>query len=197
MTEWYAAFGSVRPPAMHFLISLGGKDSSSLYFCEPPNTVYEIGISMAIGQGARPVEPMLEDLFWPNPKPSSRSALLSLAYLMHVAKSQEGSACGGKTTTVVITQRGTFTFVSDEEMTRAEEFAEKVHGFLDKVRQALLRPSSEEEPNLALGRLSKAYADLKDEELSLTFPSLAQLEKGWWERKQSKQLAAQKSEPEP
>ena len=78
MTSWYSAFGNVKPPIVHFLVSLGGKDNSSLYFCEPPNTVCSVGDVMAIGQGARPIESFANDLFWSIPKFGAKSALLKL-----------------------------------------------------------------------------------------------------------------------
>lgn len=190
MTEWHSAFGGVKPPALHFLISAGGKDGSSLYFCEPPNTVYSVSHVMAIGQGARPIEPFAEGLFWPIPKFGVKSALLKLAYLMQIAKNQEGSACGGKTTTVVVSDRGTFTFVDNDEMNKAEDFAEHLDEFLSSIRKGLLDSFAEgeqEKPSVeelfTINEISRKYSELSEQAKSLTFPSLVHLERGWWERK--------------
>jgi hypothetical protein len=193
MTEWYSAFGSNKPPALHFLISWGGKGSSSLFFCEPPNTVYSVSHVMPIGQGARPIEPMVDGLFCTIPKFGVRSALLKLAYLMHIAKNQEGSACGGNTTTVVVTDRGTFTFVDGDEMEKAEKFAEKLDEFISTVRKGLLHSfaeTPEEKPSIesifTVSSLSQIYSELSNEAEALAFPSLKFLETGWWERKKLK-----------
>jgi 20S proteasome alpha/beta subunit len=183
MTKWYGGFGSMKPPALHFLLSAGGNNSSALYFCEPPNTVLFISYAMAIGQGARPIEPFTESLFWGIPVFGVKSALLKLAYLMHVAKSEEGAACGGNTTTVVVSNEGTFAFVDNDEMKKAEELAERMDGFLGKIRQGLLGPSTQVEQETKISEFSKQYADLTKEAENLSLPSLEWLDKPWWGRK--------------
>lgn len=183
MTEWYLGFGSTKPPVLHFLLSAGGNGHSALYFCEPPNTVLFISHAMAIGQGARPIEPFAESLFWNLPQFGVKEALLKLAYLMHVAKSEEGSACGGKTTTVVVSDQGTFAFVSDDEMEAAEKWAERMDSLLGTIRSDLSGPFTQEEQEMKIKEFSQRYFDLAREAKGLSFPSLETLDKAWWDRK--------------
>jgi 20S proteasome alpha/beta subunit len=183
MTEWYSGFGTVKPPALQFLLSHGGNKHSGLFFCEPPNTVLSVTHAMAIGQGARPIEPLLPALFWPIPKFGVKSALLRLAYLMHRAKTEEGSACGGRTTTVVVSSDGAFTFLEDDEMKQAEELGASIGKFVGDLRKGLLSLPTQEAQEAEIKGFSQEYLELAKEAESLAFPSLDWLDKPWWKRK--------------
>jgi 20S proteasome alpha/beta subunit len=187
MTEWYSGFGAARPPALHFLLSHGGNEHSGIYFCEPPNTVLSVTHVMAIGQGARPIEPLLDKLFWPIPKFGVKSALLKLAYLMHRAKSEEGSACGGSTTTVIVSSDGAYTFVEEGEMQKAEEVAGRMEKFLGDIRKGLLSPEKLESQDAAIKKFTQKYLELTSEAEALQFSSLSWLERPWWKSKKERQ----------
>ncbi len=152
MTDWYLGFGTVKPPVLHFLLSYGGKEQSGLFFCEPPNTVLRVTHAIAIGQGARPIDTFIKNLFWPIPKFGVKTALLRLAYLMCRAKNEEGSACGGNTTTVVVTKDGAFTFVEQEEMQKAEDLASQLDEFLSDLRKQILSSEPKESPEVDMKR---------------------------------------------
>jgi len=184
MTTWYSAYGAMKPPALHFLLSCGGRQTSNLYFCEPPNTVLRASHVMAIGQGARPIETLMNALFWPIPKFGVKSALLRLAYLMYRAKNEEGSACGGNTTTVVVTKGGAFTFVEDEEMRKAEDLASRVDDFLGDFRKQILSA----EPKDAKEVDMKRYVEMIKEAENMPF-SLEWLEKTGWKTTKQKSKA--------
>ncbi len=191
MTAWYSSYGLTKPPVLQFLLSCGGKATASLLFCEPPNTVLSVSHVMAIGQGARPIEPIMKGLFWPIPKFGVGSALLRLAYLMQRAKSEEGSACGGNTTAVVVTKHGAFTFVEDEEMQRAEALASKVDDFLAGFRKQLL---STDPKDAKAVDLKKHMKEVSKEAGLLTF-SLDLLDRtGWRPKKHTSPMAGKDPE---
>jgi hypothetical protein len=174
MTAWYSAYGVMKPSAPQFLLACGGKRTSNLFFCEPPNTVLRISDVIAIGQGGRPIEPIMQTLFWPIPKFGVKSALLRLAYLMYRAKAEEGSACGGNTTAVIVTKDGAFTFVKDEEMQKAEVLASKVDSFLTDTCKQLLTSEPKE-----AGQGMEQFVSLGKDAKELRF-SLELLNKTGW-----------------
>jgi hypothetical protein len=180
MTDWYSAFGAVKPPLLHFLLASGGKDHSELYFCEPPNTVLSCHESMAIGQGARPLDNITSHLFWPWLAGGVKGALLKLAFLMYRAKTEEGSACGGATTTLIVTKRGRFAFIPSGEMEAAENLAKNVEDWLMEIRKSVLGGAAKEE---TAKELSKQHLYLSSRVEELEFPSLSRLERPMpWEK---------------
>jgi hypothetical protein len=97
MGRWYRSYGHSQVPILEFLVGNVIVDEwAGLYYLQPPSTIL-MKAPMAIGRGARPVEPLLDLLS--NAKNPLKPQLLLTAYLMHLAKEQEGSACGGQTTT--------------------------------------------------------------------------------------------------
>ena len=134
------------------------------------------------------MEPLLTLLS--NEKNPLKPQLLLMAYLMYLAKKEEGSACGGHTTALVITRHGSFTFV--EEMDAAEELAGEIHSCaLQCVREMV--GASTRIPTTPFQDLQK---DLMDRAEKFEFYSLKHLEFNVWERKKAKakQLVAHKLE---
>jgi 20S proteasome alpha/beta subunit len=174
MTDWYRAFGAVKPPALHFLLASGGQDHSELYFCEPPNTVWGCHEPMAIGQGARPLDNITSDLFRPWLSGGVKGALLKLAFLMHRAKTEEGSACGGATQTLIVTKTGRFAFIERDEMEAAEKLAKGVEDWLMEIRKSVLGGAAKEE---TAKEFAKQYLYLSSRTEELKFPSLTRLER--------------------
>jgi hypothetical protein len=186
MGRWYRSYGHSQIPVLEFLV---GKvivnDWAGLYYLSPPSTIL-IQAPMAIGRGARPVEHLLTLLS--NDNNPLKPQLLLVAYLMHLAKEQEGSACGGQTTALVITKDGSFTFV--DEMDAAEKLAGEIHSSaLQYIRETV--GASTRFPVTAFQDLQK---ELLDRTSKFEFPSLKHLESNFWERRRAKQLASQKRE---
>lgn len=126
MGAWHRSYGDTHIPATEFLVGrVILHESASLYFCQPPSTVI-CDAPFAIGRGARPVEPLLSLLS--NKKCPLRPALLTMAYLLYIAKKDESSACGGCSSVLIITKDGGWTFVEDSEMLEAEELAGSLYG---------------------------------------------------------------------
>ncbi len=86
MGPWHSSYHHVRPPNLQFVIAslVVGDEQAQVFLCEPPSTV-AYGWPIAIGQGARAVDPHLSILI-PLKNLNVRSALLRLAYLMYLAK---------------------------------------------------------------------------------------------------------------
>jgi hypothetical protein len=189
MGRWYRSYGNSQAPVLEFLVGKVIVDEwAGLYYLQPPSTIL-VKAPMAIGRGARPVEPLLDLIS--NEKNSLKPQLLLIAYLMHLAKEQEGSACGGQTTALVITKDGSFTFV--EEMDAAEKLAGEIHSSaLQCVREMV--GASTRYPATTFQDLQK---DLLDRTAKFEFTSLKHLEYNVWKRKRAKQLTAQEAEPEP
>lgn len=59
-------------------------------------------------------------------KMDARSLLLRIAYLMYLAKRDEGAACGGDTFGAAISSDGGFALIEEEEIRQAEELAKRL-----------------------------------------------------------------------
>jgi 20S proteasome alpha/beta subunit len=181
MGTWFNDFQQIRPPSVQFLLALiqEGWENASLYYCEPPNTV-AYGSPIAIGKGSRPVEPLLDILSpVPHEQMDARSALLRVAYLMYLAKRDEGSACGGDTYATAISADGGFTLVSDEEMERAESLAMK----LDKsIESGIRRITGSQQSTLHRSPYPESLDSVTKEFSQFEFQSLKYLQRKLWKR---------------
>lgn len=179
MEEWYNAYRYVHAPQVQFILAIIQKDwkNASLYYCEPPNTVAQ-GSPIAIGKGARAVDPALDILrAVAGEKMDARSALLRAAYLMHLAKSYEGSACGGDSFAAVISAGGGFTFVGDEEMSKAEALAKN----LDKSLESGIRKATGSDASiLHKFPFPKSFDEVSEQLKGFDFPSLKHLDRKLW-----------------
>lgn len=102
----------------------------------------------------------------------ARSALLRLAYLMHLAKKDEGSACGGDTYTFVISTAGGLASIDREEIKEAEELAKKMDSILiSAILNVVGGPR--EYPAQAV---SDAFSAIAEKYGQIDFPSLKMLE---------------------
>lgn len=174
MGDWYRSYGHSQVPTLEFLVGTVIVDKSvGLYFLQPPNTIIQEA-PFAIGRGARPVEPLLDLIS--NHKSTLKSQLLLVAYLMYLAKEQEGSACGGPTNALVITKRGGWTFVT--EMDAAETLASDIHF---SVQQYILEVAGTS-PVIPRPPFNDLYRELKEKAGKLEFPSLRNLERNVWRR---------------
>ena len=188
MGRWYRSYGHSQPPVIEFLVGKVIVDKwAGLYYLQPPSTIL-IKAPMAIGRGARPVEPLLSLL--DNEKNPLKSQLLLIAYLMHLAKEEEGSACGGRTTALVVTREGSWTFV--DEMDAAEKLAADIHSSVQQCVREIVGASTRF-PTTPFQELQR---DLLLRAEKFEFASLRHLEWNLWKQRKSKESAAQKAEME-
>jgi len=190
MTEWYAAYGQNRPPSTQFVFAAAVGGSCELFYCSPPNTVLPKNEPFAVGQGARPIEPLFPSLPAFS-QPSAESALLRTAYWMYRAKRDEGSMCGGPTAIFMISQYGKAAPFGGQEVKAAEELGAEVDELLQQCRYSVLNGTSEQEQRSFLGDFSNSYLALAAKARDIAFPTLQWLEGTSW----ATQSASQKSEP--
>jgi hypothetical protein len=175
MERWYNSYHHIQPPQIQFLLAFIQEswERAMLYYCEPPSTV-AYGSHIAIGKGSRVVDPHL-GIFSPTQKEKldAKSALIKLAYLMHLAKTDEGAACGGDTHAFVIGVDGGFALVDDAEMREAENLAKK----LTELMGMELRKITSIRPNDLSKTFSKASSEIREAYRNLTFKSLELMEK--------------------
>jgi 20S proteasome alpha/beta subunit len=175
MGPWYNSYRRVQPPQVQFLIAFTqiGWDGAALYYCEPPSTVASGG-RIAIGKGSRAVDPLLNIFDTPrNEKIDAKSALVKLAYLMYVAKRDEGSACGGETHAFVVAKDGGFALVTQDEMEEAERIAEKFSNTMDEGLREMTNPT----PDNFFNAIPSRLGSIADEYRNLSFQSLQLMEK--------------------
>jgi 20S proteasome alpha/beta subunit len=186
MGRWYRSYGHSQPPGIEFLVGKVIVDNwAGLYYLQPPSTIL-LKAPMAIGRGARPVEPLLGLL--DNEKTPLKSQLLLIAYLMHLAKEEEGSACGGRTTVLVVAKDGSFTFV--DEMDAAEKLAAEIHSSIQQCVREMVGAATRF-PTTPFQELQK---DLLSKAEKFEFASLRHLERNVWKRRKPRQLTPRKSE---
>jgi hypothetical protein len=123
-----------------------------------------------------------------NVKHPLKPTLMALAYLMHLAKTQEGSACGGETGAMVISKAGGWSFVSGNEMRDAEELAAEMDTESTRALKGMLGLSPENEDRLVT--FATHYKELSDRANALDFPSLKQMDKLLWAKRCEKRKQA-------
>jgi hypothetical protein len=175
MTTWHSSYHHFQPPNLQFLIAsvVVGNKSGQVFLCEPPSTV-AFGWPIAIGRGARAVEPRISILGpYAGKSMDAKSALLRLGYLMFLAKRDEASACGGNTHTIVASVEGGIALIDDEEMEEAEKLAKEMDSALIKAIETL---ASCPQKNPAQ-KLSETFHSITEKYEKAAFPSLKMLEK--------------------
>lgn len=98
MLKWDAAHPHGAPDT-EFIFGAALLEGHALYHCRPPNSMNPKPY-IAIGQGAAIVDPLHSILFRDQKGP--RTTLRQMAYLMFRAKTDYGSACGGKTNAIFL-----------------------------------------------------------------------------------------------
>jgi 20S proteasome alpha/beta subunit len=102
MTEWYAAYGQIKPPASTLILGsrLNGKQAK-LFRCEPPNTFLHSPGYVAAGAGESVTDPIHDLLFDTGSTTPVEHALRRVCYLMYRAK-EANAFCGGSTVCVYL-----------------------------------------------------------------------------------------------
>lgn len=173
MGRWHRSYGQTSSPAVEFLLAVAipsPRATFGLFYCQPPSTVFKHLGPLAIGRGARPVDPLLKAML--HGELHAKTALLKLGYLMHVAKSEEGSACGEGTKAVIITTKRSCAFVTEHEMEQTERLAVECRSMVDNYRNALLSARTAEAFKREGNDLVNSFAEFLTKAESLDFPSL-------------------------
>ncbi|MGH9495998.1 MAG: hypothetical protein ACRD3B_13445 [Candidatus Sulfotelmatobacter sp.] len=173
MGTWHRSYGQTQPPVVEFLLALSIQSPRSifgLFYCQPPSTRMRCREPMAIGRGSRPVDPLLKTLLRGELNP--KSALLKLAYLMRVAKSEEGSACGDDTQAIIVTTQRTHAWINKNEMADAERLAEECRELIDQHRVTLLSAEKPEWIEPHKDDLFETFTVFLKKAEALEFPSL-------------------------
>jgi hypothetical protein len=176
MTVWHNSYGAQQAPNLQFIVGIVSGNLERILLCEPPATVLE-SHPVAIGRGARAVEPLLhQDGLIPH-SASMRATLLRLAFLMYRAKKDEGSACGGDTHAAVIPKGGMFFLVPKEEMAAAEKLAGEIDQLMLSAARMITKDlSATSADSNSLETLSGQYKNLLQRWRDLDFPSVRRYE---------------------
>jgi hypothetical protein len=179
MGDWFRSYGVAQTPAMQFLVASNSTDDNAgrVLLCEPPSTVMETFGPCVVGAGARPVNPMLR-LLAPrhNESFSLRSTVLRILYLIYLARRYDSSV-GEETEMIVLSNRGSFTYIDRRELKQAEGLGEKVDALLLDVARQLLSAEMESNPQTIAEEFLRGYFDVMEQNPQVYFPSLAYLDK--------------------
>lgn len=184
MTEWFAAFSGARPPATEFVLAAAVRGVCNVFYCSPPNTVLEKSPALAVGQGARVVDPLLPN--GTSVLPCTREAVLRAAYWMNRAKRDEGSMCGGITHMFMISEKGGIALSDSKQLAAAESFAEEVDALVSDFTHGVLSGKSDEEQKEQLRIFSEQYVKLDQQAKSLDLLGMEMLGGDWGKRARNK-----------
>ncbi|HUB00530.1 MAG TPA: hypothetical protein VMA34_19525 [Terracidiphilus sp.] len=119
-----------------------------LYNCEPPNTMVPVdredasGGYIGIGAGASVTDPIFRTLF--STTCSANIGLRQIAYLMHRAKKDAATACGGETNAVLLKNEFSFPMWVDPcHMKRAEDWGKNLDFCLQMTACTFLAETDE------------------------------------------------------
>jgi hypothetical protein len=179
MGDWFRSYGVAQIPSMQFLVASNSVDDNAgrVLLCEPPSTVMETFGPCVVGAGARPINPMLK-LLTPryNESFSLRSTVLRLTYLNYLARKYD-SSIGEETEMIVLSNRGSFTYIDRRELKQAEGLGEKVDALLLDMARQVLSAEMESNPQTIAEEFLRGYFDVMEQNPQVYFPSLAYLDK--------------------
>jgi hypothetical protein len=190
MTEWYGAYGHNRPPSIQFILAAAIAGRCELFYCSPPNAVLRKTQPFAVGQGARPVDPLFPAPS--NSPPTAEAAILRAAYWMYRAKRDEGSMCGGPTSIFMISQFGKIALFGNKEIAAAEALGEKIDDLLQKCRYSLLSAETASSQEVFLETFKVPFLALAAKARDIAFPNLNWLEGTTWGRSGNSQARVKK-----
>jgi hypothetical protein len=179
MGDWFRSYGVAQIPAMQFLVTSNSTDDNSgrILLCEPPSTVMETFGPCIVGAGARSINPMLK-LLAPhyNQSFSLRSTVLRMTYLNYLARKYDPTI-GEETEMIVLSNRGSFTYIDRREIKQAEGLGEKVDILLLDIARQVLSAEMEQNPQTIAEEFLRGYFDVMEQNPQVYFPSLAWLDK--------------------
>ncbi|HEX4038512.1 MAG TPA: hypothetical protein VHX37_10680 [Acidobacteriaceae bacterium] len=180
MGDWFRSYGVAQIPSLQFLVASNSTDENSgrVLLCEPPSTVVETGGPFVVGAGARPLTPWLK-LLTPrsNQSFSLRSTVLRLTYLTYLARKYEPQSVGDETEMIVLSNRGSFTYIDRRELQQAASLGEKVDILLLDMARQVLSAEMEQNPQTIAEEFLRGYFDVMEQNPQVFFPSLSYLEK--------------------
>jgi hypothetical protein len=179
MGDWFRSYGVAQIPSLQFLVASNSIDDNPgrVLLCEPPSTVMETFGPCVVGAGAHSINPMLK-LLTPRYSQSFslRSTVLRMTYLNYLARKYD-PAIGEETEMVVLSNRGSFTYIDRKEIRQAEGLGEKVDALLLDVARQVLTAETEPNPQTIAEEFLRGYFDVMEQNPQVYFPSLAWLDK--------------------
>jgi hypothetical protein len=179
MGDWFRSYGVAQIPSLQFLVSSNSTDDNAgrVLLCEPPSTVMETFGPCVVGAGARPINPMLK-LLTPrfNQSFSLRSTVLRMTYLNYLARKYDPTI-GEETEMIVLSNRGSFTYIDRRELKQAEGLGEKVDTLLLDMARQVLCAEAEQSPQSIAEEFLRGYFDVMEQNPQVYFPSLSYLDK--------------------
>lgn len=179
MGDWFRSYGVAQIPALQFLVASNSTEDNPgrVLLCEPPSTVMETFGPCVVGAGAPPISPMLKVLTPRyNQSFSLRSTVLRMTWLNYLARKYDPSV-GEETEMVVLSNRGSFTYIDRREIRQAEGLGEKVDALLLDVARQVLTAEMEQNPQTIAEEFLRGYFDVMEQNPQVYFPSLAWLDK--------------------
>ena len=179
MGDWFRSYGVAQIPALQFLVASNSTDENGgrILFCEPPSTVIETFGPCVVGAASSPLTPWLKML---TPRQtqsfSLRSTVLRMTYLVYLARKYD-TQVGEETEMIVLSNRGSFTYVDRRELTQAVGLGEKVDALLLDVARQILTAETEQNPQTIAEEFLRGYFDVMEQNPQVYFPSLAWLDK--------------------
>jgi hypothetical protein len=177
MGDWFRSYGVAQIPSLQFLVASNSTDDNSgrILLCEPPSTVMETFAPCVVGAASGPITPWLKMLA-PRHGISLRSTVLRMAYLLYLARKYD-STVGEDTEMIVLSNRGSFTYIDRREIRQAEGLGEKVDVLLLDVARQVLTAEMEQNPQTIAEEFLRGYFDVMEQNPQVYFPSLAWLDK--------------------
>jgi hypothetical protein len=179
MGDWFRSYGVAQIPALQFLVASNSTDDNPgrVLLCEPPSTVMETFGPCIVGAGARSVNPWLKVLTpRHNQSFSLRSTVLRMTWLNYLARKYDPSV-GEETEMIVLSNRGSFTYIERKELKQAEGLGEKVDALLLDMARQVLSAEAEQSPQAIAEEFLRGYFDVMEQNPQVYFPSLSYLEK--------------------
>jgi len=179
MGDWFRSYGVAQIPSLQFLVASNSTDDSAgrVLLCEPPSTVMETFGPCIVGAGARPINPWLRLLTPRHDQSFSlRSTALRMTYLNYLARKYDASV-GEETEMIVLSNRGSFTYIDSKEIRQAEGLGEKVDALLLDMARQVLSAEAEQSPQAIAEEFLRGYFEVMEQNPQVYFPSLSYLEK--------------------
>jgi hypothetical protein len=179
MGDWFRSYGVAQIPALQFLVASNSTDDNAgrILICEPPSTVMETFGPCVVGGASAPMTPWLRMLAPRNNLSFSlRSTVLRMTYLLYLARKYD-TAVGEETEMIVLSNRGSFTYIDRRELQQAEGLGEKVDALLLDVARQVLTAEMEQNPQTIAEEFLRGYFDVMEQNPQVYFPSLAWLDK--------------------